>query len=100
MKFDIGNPKNVANVNVSSYSTIDKIPTGAKLVNKLVNGLKTYELFIGDVKISGCVYTLIYGSFVAILRIFPHFKQELSFVVLLFYVHEDDDDDDDDYHYD
>jgi hypothetical protein len=75
MKFDIGDTNNVANLNVSSYSTIDKMPTGATLVNKLVNCcLKNHKLFIGDVKISSCVCTLIYGSFVAILPIFPHFK--------------------------
>ena len=60
-KFGIGDPNNVANTNVSSYSTIDKMPTGATFVNKLANCLKTYRLFIGDVKISDCVCTLIYG---------------------------------------
>jgi hypothetical protein len=59
---------------------IDKMSTGATLVNKLVNSLKTYKLFLGDVKISSCVYTLIYGLFVAILPIFPHFKKRFSFV--------------------
>jgi hypothetical protein len=59
MKFDVGDPNNVANINVSVYSTIDKMPTGATLINKLVNCLKAYKLFIGDVKISSCVYTLI-----------------------------------------
>jgi nitrate/nitrite transporter NarK len=80
MKFDIGCPNNVANINVSSYSTINKMPTGAKLVNKLLNCLKTYKLFTGDVKISGYVYTIIYGSFVAILPVLPHFKKRFSFV--------------------
>ena len=61
MKFYVGDTNNVANINVSCYSTIDKIPTGATLVNKLVNSLKTYKLFIGDVKISSFVYTLVYG---------------------------------------
>ena len=101
MKFGIGDPNNVANINVSSYSTIHKMPTGAKLVNELVKCLKIYKLFTGDVKISSCAYTLIYGSFVAIFPIFvailpifvaifpifvaiflifPHFEQRLSFV--------------------
>jgi hypothetical protein len=85
MKFGIGYPHNVANINVSSVCTIDKMSTGAALVNKLMNYLKS--LFIDDVKILGCVYTLIYGSFVVILPIFvvilpifPHLKQRLSFV--------------------
>jgi len=39
VKFGIGDPNNVANINVSSYYTIEKTPTGATLVNKLVNCL-------------------------------------------------------------
>jgi hypothetical protein len=56
MKFDIGDPNNVANINISSYSTIDKMTNGATLVNKLVHCLKFYKLFICDVKILGYVY--------------------------------------------
>ena len=39
MKFRIVDPNNVANINVSHY-TIDKMRTGAELVNKIGNYLK------------------------------------------------------------
>jgi len=80
VKFGIREYNNVANINISSYSTIEKMPTGATLANKLVNCLKNYRLFIGDVKISGCVCTFICGSYVVTFPIFPHFKKRWLFV--------------------
>jgi hypothetical protein len=46
------------------------MPTGAALVNNLVNYLKTYSLFIGNVEISGCVYTLVssYITYISTLK--------------------------------
>jgi hypothetical protein len=65
IKFDIGDSNNVANINVSSYSTIDKIPTGATLLNKLVNCLKICKLFLCDVKIFDYVYLWFICGYIA-----------------------------------